>query len=63
MSQNLPANAFKCVKETSQFNEDFMTIYNEESNIGYFFEPDVVYSEKLHELQTIFARKIENWKN
>ena len=31
-------------------NEDFIKNYNEESDEGYFFEVDVQYLEKLHEL-------------
>ena len=51
MSQKLPVNDFKWVAETSQFNKDFIKIYNEDSNIGYFIESDVQYPEKLHEVQ------------
>ena len=41
MSQNLPVNNFERVEGTSQFNEDFIKNYNEESNEGYFLEVDV----------------------
>ena len=51
MSQKLPVNVFKWVKETSQFNERFIESYNVDSHDGYFLEVDVQYSEKLHELQ------------
>ena len=37
------------VKDTSQFDEDFVKNCNEESNKGYFLEVDVQYLEKLHE--------------
>ena len=50
MSQKLPVNKFEWIKDTSQFNEDFVKIYNEESNEGYFLEVDVRYPEKLHKL-------------
>ena len=33
------------MKDTSQFNEDFIKNYNEESNEGYFLEVDVQYFE------------------
>ena len=36
--------------DTSQFNENFIKNYNEESDEGYFLEVDVQYLEKLHEL-------------
>ena len=51
MSQKLPVNNFEWIKDTSQFNEDFLKNYNEESDEGYFFEVDVQYLEKLHELR------------
>ena len=50
MSQKLPVNNFEWIKDTSQFNEDFIKNYNEESDKGYFLEVDVQYLEKLHEL-------------
>ena len=50
MSQNLPVNNFEWIKDTSQFNEDLINNYNEESDEGYFLEVDVQYLEKLHEL-------------
>ena len=50
MSQKLPLNHFELVKDTSQFNEDFIKKYNEESGEGYFLEVDVHCLEKLHEL-------------
>ena len=37
-------------KDTSQLNEDFIKILNEESDEEYFLEVDVQYLEKLHEL-------------
>ena len=43
MSQKLPVNNFKWIEETSQFNEDFLKSYNEESNEKYFLEVDVQY--------------------
>ena len=38
------------MEDTSQFNEDFIKNYSEEGDEGYFFEVDVQYLEKLHEL-------------
>ena len=48
--QKLPVNDFKCVEETSQFNEDFIKICNEDSDTGYFIEADVKYSENCMNL-------------
>ena len=50
MLQKLPVNNFEWIKDTSQFNEDFIKNYNEESDEGYFLEVDIQYPEKLHEL-------------
>ena len=50
MSQKLPVNNFEWIEDTSQFNEDFIKNYNEESDKGYFLEVNVQYTEKLHEL-------------
>ena len=40
MSQKLPINEFKWVKQRklSKFNEDFMKKYDEDSNTGYFLK-------------------------
>ena len=43
MLQKLPVNNFEWIENTSQFNEDFIKIYNEESDEGYFLEVDVQY--------------------
>ena len=50
MSQKLPVNKFEWIENTSQFTEDFIRHFNQESNEGYFLEVDVQYPEKLHEL-------------
>ena len=41
---------FEWIKDISEFNEDFVESYNEESDEGYFPEIDVQYLEKLHKL-------------
>ena len=38
MPQKLPVNNFEWIKDTSQFNEDFIKNFNEESDEGYFLE-------------------------
>ena len=48
MSQRLPLNNLEWIKNTFQFNEDFMKNYNGESDGGNFFEFDIKYYEKLH---------------
>ena len=36
MSQKLSVNNFEWIKDTSQFNDDFIKNYNEEGDKGYF---------------------------
>ena len=45
MSQKLPVNDFKWVKQErlSKSNEGFIKNYDENSNTGYFFEVDINY--------------------
>ena len=62
MSQKLPVNNFEWIKNTSQFNEDFIKNYNEENDKGYFLEVDVQYSEKLHELHNDLPFLLERMK-
>ena len=52
MSQKLPVNRFKWVKNLSkcnsiQFNENFIKEYDKNSDIGYFFEVDIDYPKQL----------------
>ena len=47
MSQKLPVNDFKWVKDIFEFNKDFMKSYNDESYEGYF-ELGVQYPENLN---------------
>ena len=49
MSQKFPVNNFEWIKDTSQFNKDFIN-YNKESDGRYFLEVDVQYLKKLLEL-------------
>ena len=49
MSQKFPVNNFEWIWDTSQFNEDLIKNYKEDSDEGYFLEGDVQYSNKLVE--------------
>ena len=49
MSLKLPVNNSEWIEDTSQFNEDFIKNYNEESDEGYFSEVHFQYIEKSHE--------------
>ena len=59
MSQKLPVNNFEWIEKTSQFNEDSIKNYNEESDKGHFLEVDVHYPEKLHELHNDLSFLLE----
>ena len=50
MSQKLPVNGFKWIKNLSKFNEIFIRNYDENSDKGYFLEVDVDYPKKLFDL-------------
>ena len=50
MSQKLLVNNFEWIKDTSQFNEDFIKNFNEESDEVYLLEVDVQYVEKLQKI-------------
>ena len=50
MSQKLPVYKFEWIKDTSQFDEDFIKNYNEETDERYFLVVDVQYPEKVYEL-------------
>ena len=43
MSQKRPVNNLEWIKDNSQFNEDFIKNYNEESDEEYFLKVDVQY--------------------
>ena len=62
MLQKLPLNNFEWIKDTSQFNEDFIENYNEENDERYFFEVDFQYLEKLHKLQNDLPFYQYEWK-
>ena len=49
MTQKFPVNAFKWVENESQFNEDFIENFNEDSGEGDFLE--VQYLEKLQDVE------------
>ena len=53
---------FEWIKETSQFNEDFIKSYNEESDEGYFFEVDIQYPKKLHNFHKDLPFLLERMK-
>ena len=50
MSQTLPVNGFRWVEDLSQFNEDFIKKYDENSYMGYFLEVDIDYPKELFNL-------------
>ena len=50
MLRKLPVNNLGWIKDTSQFNEDFMKSYNEENDEEYLHKVDVQYLGKIHDL-------------
>ena len=50
MSQKLPVNGFKWVKNVSKIDEDFIKSYDEDIDKGYILEVDVEYPNILHDL-------------
>ena len=50
MLQKLSVSNFEWIKDTAQFNEDFIKNYNEVSDEGYFLKVNVQYFEKLHQI-------------
>ena len=62
MSQKLPVNNFEWIKDNSQFNEEFIKNYNEESYKGYFIKADVQYDENLHNLHNDLSFSPERMK-
>ena len=52
MSQKLPVNGFEWVEELSQFIEDFIKDYDENSDEGYFLKLDVKYAKDLFNIQS-----------
>ena len=50
MSQKSPVTGFKWVEKLSKFNEKFIKSFNENCDIGYFFEVDDEYPKELFNL-------------
>ena len=62
---NFPLNGFEWVEDPSQFKEDFIKNYVENSDMGYFLEVDVEYWKNLFSLRRDLPflperKKIEN---
>ena len=47
MSEKLPINGFKWVKNLSKLNENFIKSYDENSDKGYFLDVEVEYPKTL----------------
>ena len=52
ISQKLPVNGFKWIKDTSKVDEKFIKNYDEDSDKGYILEVDVKYLKKLHDIHS-----------
>ena len=62
MLQRFSVNNFEWIENISQFNEDFIKSYNEQSDEGYFLEVDIQYPRKLHELHNDLPLLLERMK-
>ena len=52
MSQKLPIDSFKWVKDLLEFNEKFIKNYDKNSDKGYILEVNVEYPKDLHKLHS-----------
>ena len=52
MSQKLPVNCFKWMKNVSKFDEDFIKNYDVDSSKRYILEVDVEYPKNLFNLHS-----------
>ena len=48
VSVKLPVDGFEWVEDISEIDENFIKNYDEDTNVGYFKEPDIEYPKKLH---------------
>ena len=62
MSQKLSVNGFKWKKNLSQFNEEFIKNYDEDSDKGYILEVDVKYPKNVHGLNEVLPFLPERMK-
>ena len=62
MSQKLPENIFEWIKDTSQFNEDLIKIYNEESDQGYFFQLIFNIQENCMTFTMLYHFYLKEWR-
>ena len=61
MSQKLAVYGFEWVKNISQFSEDIIENYNEDSNKRYFLEVDVQCPEKKQMAYTTTYRSYQKY--
>ena len=50
MSQKLPIDGFRWIRDTFIFDDEFIINYNEDSNKGHILEIDIEYPKDLHDL-------------
>ena len=53
MSQKLPVDGFKWKRNILKFNEGFRKNYNEDNDKGNFFQVDIEYPKRLHNLHNL----------
>ena len=65
MSQKRLINSYQWIEDLSQFYEDFIKNYDENSDKGYIIEADIEYPKKLfnhHKVYPVLAERKKNWK-
>ena len=62
MSQKLPLNKFEWMKDTCKFSENFIKIYDEESDEGYFVVVNIQYPKKWLQLHNDLSFLTERMK-
>ena len=63
MSQKFSANNFDWIKDTSEFNKDFIKDCNKWIDEGNFYEVDFQYLEKVHERNSDLPFYQKDWKS
>ena len=62
MSQKLPVNGFKWIKDVTEIDEKFIKNCDEDNDKGYILKVDVKYPKKLHDLHSDLPFVLERMK-
>ena len=62
MIKKRPVGSLKWVKNVSRIGEEFINIYDENSDMGYFLRVDLEYPKELHDLHSDLPFLPKKWK-